>query len=66
MRAHIHNILYLVLPTLTHTHKGLDGVADVGSSMEHYDLMRSDWVLVSEMGLFKGINLTNKYFPWPI
>ena len=50
------NILCLVLPTLTHTctHKGLDGVADVVSSMEHYDLMRSDWDLVSEMGQFKG------------
>ena len=40
--------------THTHTHKGLDGVADVVSSMEHYDLLRSDWDVVSEMGLFKG------------
>ena len=54
MHTYIHNILSLVLPTLTLTHKGLDGVADVVSSMEHYDLMRSDWDLVSEMGLFKG------------
>ena len=39
---------------IANTHKGLDGVTDVVSSMEHYDLMRSDWDLVSEMGLFKG------------
>ena len=49
MRAHSH--------TLTHAHthtQGNEGVSEVVSAMDAYDLVRDDWDSILELGQLKG------------